>query len=96
MNLVLEQQRFARKNGTTHDQVAQSRFSLLLLLRPFLFYLDIQTPFAPFVHLKLPLAARLGHSRGARPSRLPFPASRQNPFPKLILFAWLAYFAVPI
>ncbi len=43
----------------------------------------IQTPFAPFVHPKLPLAARLGLCWGARPSRLPFPASRQKPFPKL-------------
>src|ERR1017187_4175315 len=43
----------------------------------------IQTPFAPFVHPKLPLAARLGLCRGARPSRLPFSASRRKPFPKL-------------
>src|ERR1019366_8382631 len=31
---------------------------------------DIQTRFAPFVHPKLPLAARLGLGWGARPSRL--------------------------
>jgi len=37
------------------------------------------TPFAPFVHPKLPLAARLGHCWGARPSRLPFSASRRFP-----------------
>jgi hypothetical protein len=30
------------------------------------------------VHPKLPLAARLGHCWGARPSRLPFPASHQK------------------
>jgi hypothetical protein len=44
---------------------------------------QIQTPFAPFVHPKLPLAARLGLGWGARPSRLPFPASRSKPSPKL-------------
>ena len=33
-----------------------------------------------FVHPKLPLAARLGHCWGARPSRWPFSASRQKPF----------------
>jgi hypothetical protein len=42
---------------------------------------DIQPPFAPFVHPKLPLAARLGLCWGARPSRWPFPASRPKPFP---------------
>jgi len=36
-------------------------------------------PFAPFVHPKLPLAARLGLGWGARPSRWSFPASRQKP-----------------
>ena len=41
---------------------------------------QIQTLFAPFVHPKLPLAARLGHCWGARPSRWPFSASRQKPF----------------
>ena len=37
----------------------------------------IQPPFAPFVHPKLPLAARLGLCRGARPSRWPFSPSRR-------------------
>jgi hypothetical protein len=32
----------------------------------------------PFVHPKLPLAARLGHCWGARPSRWPFSASRRG------------------
>src|ERR1017187_8291265 len=32
-----------------------------------------------FVHPKLPLAARLGLCWGARPSRLPFSASRRKP-----------------
>jgi hypothetical protein len=36
-----------------------------------------------FVRSKLPLAAWLGPGWGARPSRLPFSASRQKPFPKL-------------
>jgi len=40
---------------------------------------DGQPPFAPFVHPKLPLAARLGLCRGARPSRWPFSASRRCP-----------------
>jgi len=47
----------------------------------FAFTSGIQPPFAPFVHPKLPLAARLGLGWGARPSRLPFSASRQKPFP---------------
>jgi len=38
----------------------------------------MKTPFAPFVHPKLPLAARLGLCWGARPSRWPFPASRRG------------------
>ena len=38
----------------------------------------IQTLFAPFVHPKLPLAARLGLGWGARPSRWPFSPSRQK------------------
>src|SRR5665213_2885312 len=33
----------------------------------------------PFVHPKLPLAARLGLCWGARPARLPFSASRRKP-----------------
>ena len=37
---------------------------------------------APFVHPKLPLATRLALCWGAPPSRLPFSASRQKPFPK--------------
>ncbi len=39
----------------------------------------MQPPLAAFVHPKLPLAARLGHCWGARPSRWPFPASRRKP-----------------
>ena len=37
----------------------------------------MKPPIAPFVHPKLPLAARLGLCRGARPSRWPFSASRR-------------------
>ena len=37
---------------------------------------QFQTPIAPFVHPKPPLAARLGLCRGARPSRWLFSASR--------------------
>jgi hypothetical protein len=40
---------------------------------------DFQTPIAPFVHRKPPLAARLGHCWGARPSRWPFSALHRKP-----------------
>ena len=57
--------------------VALHRFSIAHIIRT-----KFQTPFAPFVHPKLPLAARLGLCWGARPSRWPFSASRPPKAPE--------------